>query len=53
VKIECPTFGILVKFFERPLIYRLSANFPPLFLKEAELGRFTRSDVAIDHDPGH
>jgi len=50
MKIECPTLGILVKFFERPFIYWLSANFPAFFFKKAELRRLARTYVAIDDD---
>jgi hypothetical protein len=50
MKIECPTFGIRVKFFERPIIYWLSANFPAFFFKKAELRRLARTYVPVNHD---
>lgn len=42
--------GVLVKLFERPLLYGLFENPEPLRSKEAKLGCFSRTDVSIyDH----
>ncbi len=45
-----PSGRVLVKFFERPIIYGLSTDLPSLFFEQIQLGCLARPDVPVNHN---